>query len=427
MSVRRQLSRQTKALVMMAISAVAGLASAAYLLTNERLSSPFASSYTIKAQFTNVSGISPGIGIPVNVAGVRVGQVTGSALSDGRGVLTMQIDPSLLPHVYTNATATLVPRTPLKDMQVDLGVGGAPAPPLPAGATLPLAQTVTPVDSDELLSALDADTRTWLQVMITDLDTGLGGQGSNLGAFLRALAPTVTQTRQIGDLLASRRVEIRRVVHNLGLLTQSLADGDQDLGEVVHAGNAVLATLSAQDAPLRQSVAQLPGTLSAARSTVGHVTTFANVLHPTLDALTPLAQRLPGLLRNVRTLLSGGGVLPVRPVKEFARATQPLVPLLGPTTRELSAQLPPLTSIEGVLHRVTNATAYVPGAGDQGYLYWLAWFAHNLNSVVSTGDAHGAVIRGLGLFSCSSAAQPGQPSTIIDQVLGFPSSCRSGP
>jgi hypothetical protein len=59
-------------------------------------------------------------------------------------------------------------------------------------------------------------------------------------------------------------------------------------------------------------------------------------------------------------------------------------------------------------------------------VYWLAWFAHNLDSVVSTQDAGGAVIRGLGLFSCSSGAQP-QTGALLDQLLNLPASCRPGP
>jgi phospholipid/cholesterol/gamma-HCH transport system substrate-binding protein len=426
MSLRRQLARRTRAIAIIAFTVVAGIASAVYLLVNERLESPFATSYTVNAPFVNVSGIAAGLGVPVSVAGVRVGEVTGSSLRDGAAVLHLQIDPHLLPRVYADAEATLVPRTPLMDMYVDLSAGGPPARPLRDGATLPLAQTRTPVDPDELLSALDADTRTWLQSLIGNFDVGLAGRGTDFRALLRALSPTVSQTRQIADLLAARRDEIRRIVHNLALLTQSLARGDHDIQQLVLASNATLGALATQDAALSQSVAQLPQTLAQARKTVGDLTPFAQALHSGLDALTPVAPRLPGLLRNMRTLLSGGGVLPVGPAESFASAAQPLARLLGPTTGAVTAAVAPLKRVAGVLNRVTNDLVYVPGGRDQGYLYWLAWFGHNLDSVVSTQDAHGSVIRGLTLVSCSSGSQS-QLNAAIEQLLGVSASCRSGP
>ena len=99
MSLRRQLARRTRAIAIIAVTVVAGIASAIYLLVNERLESPFATSYTVNAPFVNVSGIAAGLGVPVSVAGVRVGEVTSSSLREGAAVLRLQIDPHLLPRV----------------------------------------------------------------------------------------------------------------------------------------------------------------------------------------------------------------------------------------------------------------------------------------------------------------------------------------
>src|SRR5881227_4068816 len=110
-----------------------------------------------------------GLGEPVNVAGVRVGQIDGTSLSGGRAIVHMSIDPSQLPAIYRNAHADLIPRTPLKDMEVDIWPGDRSAGRLPAGGTIPVGQTIAPVDSDEVLSALDGDTRTWLESLMTSL------------------------------------------------------------------------------------------------------------------------------------------------------------------------------------------------------------------------------------------------------------------
>ena len=53
-----------------------------------------------------------------------------------------------------------------------------------------------------------------------------------------------------------------------------------------------------------------------------------------------------------------------------------------------------------MLNEFFNELAYNPGKGKAGFLFFLAWANHNLNSVVSTADAHGPVGRSLIYFNC---------------------------
>ena len=41
-------------------------------------------------------------------------------LHNGHGILQIDIDPGVLPHVYRDAAAALVPNTPLKDMELNI-------------------------------------------------------------------------------------------------------------------------------------------------------------------------------------------------------------------------------------------------------------------------------------------------------------------
>ena len=77
------------------------------------------------------------------------------------------------------------------------------------------------------------------------------------------------------------------------------------------------------------------------------------------------------------------------------------------------------------LGRTTDRLAYQAGPDSQSYLFWMAWFAHNLNSVFSTQDAHGAVLRGYALFSCASAASA-ELAGVLESVLGKGGSCPEG-
>jgi len=62
------------------------------------------------------------------------------------------------------------------------------------------------------------------------------------------------------------------------------------------------------------------------------------------------------------------------------------------------------------------------GPDSESYLFWLAWFAHNAASLMSTQDANGAVWRGYALFSCSSFDQE-QAAELLTTMFGLAGTC----
>ena len=56
----------------------------------------------------------------------------------------------------------------------------------------------------------------------------------------------------------------------------------------------------------------------------------------------------------------------------------------------------------------------------------LAWFAHNVNSTLTTQDAHGAVARGMALFTCSSLDTAGELGELLDDLIGAGPACEGG-
>ncbi len=80
----------------------------------------------------------------------------------------------------------------------------------------------------------------------------------------------------------------------------------------------------------------------------------------------------------------------------------PLADQLGPLEHQPSQAIPQLVKSFKVLTYVTNELAYNPGGRNQGFMYWLAWFAHNADSFLATSDANGPAWRALLLTSCTS-------------------------
>jgi phospholipid/cholesterol/gamma-HCH transport system substrate-binding protein len=396
---------------------VLGTACGFFILLNQRLPSPFQSYYSLNAAFPSATAVVAGLGEPVNVAGVRVGQITGTELKDGQAIIHMSIDPSKLPRLYGNAHAALVPNTPLKDMQVDIFPGRRSAGALPHGATIPVGQTATPIDSDELLASLDTDARTWFAGLLTSLGQATAGRGGDIRRLLRALGPTSAQLRTLGDLLAGRHRQISQLVHNFGVLTQAASTKDGQLRTLVQAGDRTIRAFAVEDGALRQSIAQLPGTLQSARTTLADVVPFAHALGPAATALEPTARKLPATLRNTDTLLQGAALLPLQQIQPFVKASLPVARVLPALAADLKPEVPELIDSFKALAYSTNETAYNPGGGNPGFLYWLSWFAHNSASFISTSDANGPVWRSVFVTSCQSLKDlPSGP--ILERVLG---------
>jgi phospholipid/cholesterol/gamma-HCH transport system substrate-binding protein len=397
-----QLRRYGRYVLILIALVVVGTAAGFYILLQQRLPNPFQSYYEVNGAFPTAAAVVPGLGEPVQVAGVRVGEIAGVSLQNGQGIIHMDIDPSDMKQLYNNASANLVPNTPLKDMEVDITPGSPSAGVLAHGGTIPVSQTTSPTDSDELLDSLDADTRTWFTSLITELNQGTLGRGKDIRALLQAVGPTTAQLRQIGDLLAARRTELAEIVHNLGTLTQATAARDGQLRTVVRAGDQTVQALATQDVALRTAITELPGTLQTTQKTLTDVIPLADALGPTATALLPTARKLPATLRDTQTLFQGAALLPLKEIPPFVKVVLPLADQLPGLTKDLGQAVPALIKSFKVLAYTTNEIAYDPGGKNPGFLYWLAWFAHNADSFISNSDANGPVWRSVALSSCAS-------------------------
>jgi phospholipid/cholesterol/gamma-HCH transport system substrate-binding protein len=413
-----QIRRYGRSFLIVIALAIIGSAAGGYILIQQRLPNPFKTFYKINAAFPTAAAVVPGLGEPVDVAGVHVGEILGVQLHAGQGVVQMEIDPSKgIKQLYRNAYAVLTPTTPLKDMYVDISPGTKSAGALKSGSTIPVEDTTSPIDSDELTDELDVDTRDWFTSLITSLATGVNGRGPDIKKFLELLGPTAQQARKISDLLVNRRTELTGLVHNVGQLSKGIAVDDNQLGSLVDTSDTTLSALASQDTQLSQALSQLPANLSQTRQTLSSVTSFADQLTPTATALVPIVNRLPRTLRDSNTLVKAAALLPVTQIKKFEAVQGPLSTALVKLQTGLKADTPNLNKSFKGIEYITNELAYDPGNGNPGFLYWLAWFSHNVDSFVGNSDANGPDWRLLTEATCSTATDL-SPNPTTAAVLG---------
>jgi phospholipid/cholesterol/gamma-HCH transport system substrate-binding protein len=398
---------------------------AAYITAHQRLRFPWEKRIEIVAEFSTAQSVTPGQGQTVTVAGVEVGEIGEIALKEGRARVTMVLEPDKLGPIYSNARLLLRPKTGLNDMSIDLDPGTPQAGKtdrgeLHDGDVLPVWNSLPNVNPDEVLAALDADTRRYLTIVANAGGAGIGDRGVDLRKMLAASQPTLASARRVTRALADRRAKVKRLVRNLRLLSEATADSDRDLVRLVDGSAAVFDTIGGRDAQLAASVERLPGALRATREALTESRALATELAPTARELRPAVRELGPAMVEVRPLLRDAAPILRDDLRPLVREATPLVRDLRPSVERLNPATRDLVRTGDVLTYVLNELGYNPPGPEEGYLFWLAWFNHNANSILSIEDAHGAVWRGLVVVGCSTAGEVIGSNPALAPLLNAP-------
>src|SRR5580692_674168 len=406
LSVRDQIERYRSAFIAVVTMVVIAAAVGGYILAHENLKLPGwvpvlgRNYYSLKAEFQTAQAVTPGQGQAVTIAGAKVGEIASVDLHNGVAIVAMNVTPKYAKYIYHNATLLLRPKTQLQDITVEVNPGTPAAPKLRSGEILPLSQTAANVDFDEFLAGFDTETQAYLQELLAGLGIGLKGNGRALSAALKRFDPTARLGDEIQQQLKARHANIAGAIHNFRLLTQALGGKDQQLSELVDSANAVFATFSKEDASFQSTLKLLPGAIHKTGTAIGKLATATKVLGPTLRELEPFARVLGPANEATRRLALKTTPIIKNEVRPFAREILPVVNELGPSTKALGEAFPKLSASFSVLNEFFNELAHNPGPSKGGFLFFTDWGGHDLNSVVSTADAEGAVGRTLVYFNC---------------------------
>ncbi len=406
-----------------------------YILDHERLHFPFVNSpETINAEFSTAQAVEPGQGQYVTISGVQIGLIGKIQVQSGLAVVQLQIQPKYKNTIHTNATALLRPRTGLKDMFVEIDPGTSNYPVVKPGFTIPISNTNPDVNTDEILSSLDANTRAYLDLLVNGAGNGLDNKGDQLAQVLERFEPTDRDLGRLNGAVAARGSHLRTLVNSLRRLNTALAQKQTQIVSLIDASQKVFSAFASQNADLSRAVADLPGTLTQTSATLAKVQTFAEALGPAAHNLIPAADALPSANQALITLAnpngstcgSGSTCSEVRDqIRPFVRQAQPLVRNLRPTSINLAKSTPNLSRTFTVLNHLFNILGYNPGdspsGGQHGYLWWLAWLGHNARTLFSVQDANGIFrplfvqlsCQQLGLLTQQPPSSPLSPLTTL--------------
>jgi phospholipid/cholesterol/gamma-HCH transport system substrate-binding protein len=407
------------------------LGAAGYMLAHQRLRFPLVQEkpMQLKADFTDAQAVIPGQGQTVRVAGVKIGDIGKVDLKDGRAIVTLEIDKKYERLIRQDATALLRPKTGLKDMFIEVEPGSDKSPVMHAGDHIPITNTAPDVDPDEFLSALDTDTRSYLQLLINGAGKGLKGNGENLRDVFKRFEPLHRDLARVSQAVAERRQNMKRLIHNYASLVDELSDKDKDLRTLVTASNAVFKQFAAEDDGIASTVNQLPGALNQTAGTLQKVNVLAQEMKPTLRGLGPVFKQIDETNHEVLPFVHEATPQIKNQIRPFVRTARPYVRDLRPAAKNLSTASPDLTTAFKELNRFFNMLAYNPGGAeklsgptdtkrDEGYQFWLAWVAHLTDSMFSTSNASGPLRRAITTIDCNTL-RAAAGSTALEPLLGL--------
>ncbi|HEY1834812.1 MAG TPA: MlaD family protein [Solirubrobacteraceae bacterium] len=239
---------------------------------------PFKHGFQLKAEFASALNIHSKS--PVRIAGVDVGKVTSIKREGKTGLVTMEIESRGLP-IHEDATVKIRPRIFLEgNWFVELQPGSPSAKSVSSGYTLPITQTADPVQLDQVLDALNTDTRANLQRFLINFGEGLtkkpnAEEDAEQDPAVRGLsaAEAFNKTYQYSPkalrggaviqqaLTGTEEHDFSKLVESIGKVTSALNVHEQQLGELFVNFNAFFEAFAKQSTSLHATVAELPSSL----------------------------------------------------------------------------------------------------------------------------------------------------------------------
>jgi len=243
---------------------------------------PFTEGFKVNAVFESANSIRARS--PVRIAGVNVGTVTAVEQYEDTdmAVVEMEIQDSGLP-IHKDATMKIRPRIFLEgNFFVDLQPGTPGAPTVEDGDTIRVTQTAVPVQLDQVLTALQSDTREDLKTLLSEFGRALDGDpaesdrgqdasvrgetaGESLNDTYRAAAPALRSAAIVQDALRGEREDdLSSAIRGLQRTTAALGRNERVLQDLVVNFNRTMDIFADEKADVSATIRELAPTLPQA-------------------------------------------------------------------------------------------------------------------------------------------------------------------
>ena len=261
--------------------------------------------YTVKADFINASQLVKGN--LVEIGGQKVGTVDDIAITqDGQAQVTMSIDDAFKPlRQGTRATVRQFSLSGIANRYIDLDL-----PPgkttksnqIASGGVIPVSQTTTAVDLDQLFNVFNPSTRKAVTDLFRNSAAQYKGKTAQQRLVFHYLNPALsTSSRLFTELNRDTPLLTRFLQDSAGLVTD-VAERKNDLAALIGNANSTFRALAVQKGALADAIGQLPDFMRRANTTFVNLRSTLDQVDPLVNASKPVALKLQPFLANLRPL-----------------------------------------------------------------------------------------------------------------------------
>jgi phospholipid/cholesterol/gamma-HCH transport system substrate-binding protein len=340
----------------------------------------FGSRYTVSAIMPQTFNLVPNS--DVRAAGAKIGEVN-SVTPDGqnaRVTFFISTHTKSFPPIYKNASVQVRIKTLVGESYLDITPGTKSAGAVPSGGTLPVSQNITSVPLEKVLGMLDPKTRAAIQREVAGLGPGLNGHGAELNNLFGSLLPTVNNGNTLFNVLNPERTQVQQLIDDTGRVFQALSVRTAQWRGLITDAKATAVAVASRAGQFRQTLNELPGVLTQARSTVSLLNGFSTRATPVFSNLRVASYDLSPAIAQLEPTAADARVF-FRDLKPFLVNFKPLVTQLKPASQTLKTVVVPL---DAVLRQADPALGYL-----SAYSREFGSFFSNVNSFVDTKDALG--------------------------------------
>jgi virulence factor Mce-like protein len=322
---------------------------AVYLAYSSSRGLPFLPTTELKVDVSN--GANLVVGADVDEGGTRIGELTGMKPIElkSSGQVAAQLTLTLSKsngHVPVNSTVTIGERSLLGEKFVELSKGSAKKL-FADGATMPISQTVVPVQIDNVFNTFTPKTRTAIQGTLVGIGNTLAGRGEALSETLQNLPPLLGYLAPVAANLAAPQTELTRFFDNVDTFTDVVAPLSQVNSELITDLATTFGAIVRSPSNLEQTIAESPSTLSVSTQSL-------RVQQPFLVDLTKLGNELNPATAELRAALPD-----INPALEVGAKTLARTPILNRGLQHVMVALKNLALAPGTNIALNALTATV--------------------------------------------------------------------
>lgn len=246
------------------------------------------------ADFAQAGGVRPGD--KVRVAGIDVGEVSGTELDGNHVTITMKVDNDVA--VTSNGSAEIKLSTLLGQRYIDISLGNSPDP-APDGR---IEETRVPYDLNQtiergapILAGIDDH----------DLSQSIRALNKQLAGAPAIAKPTIDSLTQMSRIITNRQDQINQLIADTRTVTGIVNDNQTQLAVIVGQGQQLATKIVVRESLVTKL---LDGIAQLAEQAQGLAADNADQFAPIMANLNTITQGLEKNRDNLRKLLE---ILPV--------------------------------------------------------------------------------------------------------------------